>query len=133
MAVTGYWLLGADGSLAVHGRTPRLAARIGPTVLVDAADPVVGMAATPDGRGYWTVTGLGVVRAFGVAEPLGEPGPEFLVEPVVAITATPDGTGYWLLTRRASCCPTAPPGCCRRRGRAASIQPRGRAGRDADG
>jgi cell wall-associated NlpC family hydrolase len=98
MSVTGYWLLGADGSLAVHGRTPQLAARLRPTVPVDAADPVVGMAATPDGRGYWTVTGRGVVRAFGVAEPLGEPGPEYLEAPVVAITATPDGTGYWLLT-----------------------------------
>ena len=100
MAVTGYWVLGADGSLAAHGRTPKLAARIGPAVRVDAGDPVVGMAATPDGRGYWTVTGRGVVRALGIADPLGEPRPDQLDAPVVAITATPDGTGYWLLTSK---------------------------------
>ncbi len=100
MAVTGYWLLGADGNLAIHGRTPKLAVRIGPTVPADLGGPVVGMATTPDGRGYWTVTARGVVRAFGIADPLGEPRPNHLDAPVVAITATPDGTGYWLLTAK---------------------------------
>ncbi len=100
MAVTGYWLLDADGSLAAHGRTPRLAHQSRPAAPVDAADPVVGMAATPDGRGYWTVTGRGVVRAFGVADLLRKPRSNHLDAAVVAITATPDGTGYWLLTSR---------------------------------
>ncbi|MBO0865531.1 MAG: C40 family peptidase [Mycobacterium sp.] len=105
MAVTGYWVLGAEGSLAAHGRTPQLAGRLGPAVPVDPADPVVGMATTPNGRGYWTVTGRGVVRALGNARPLGEPGPNQLDAPVVAITATPDGTGYWLLTSKGKVLP----------------------------
>jgi cell wall-associated NlpC family hydrolase len=105
ITVTGYWLLGADGRLSAHGRTPQLAGRLGPPVPADPADPVVGMATTPDGRGYWTVTRHGVVRALGDAEALGEPRPHQLDAPVRAVTATPDGTGYWLLTSKGTVLP----------------------------
>ncbi|HET6963997.1 MAG TPA: hypothetical protein VFH58_04440 [Acidimicrobiales bacterium] len=56
----------------------------------------VGMAAGPDGYGYWIATSDGTVRSFGDAPYLGEPSQP--VGPVVAMTATADGQGYWAVT-----------------------------------
>jgi hypothetical protein len=58
--------------------------------------PVVGIAATPDGRGYWEVAADGGVFAFGDARFFGSMGGQPLDAPVVGIAATPDGGGYWL-------------------------------------
>ena len=58
--------------------------------------PVVGMAATPDGRGYWLVTADGGVFAFGDAAFEGSMGGTHLQCAVVGMAATPDGRGYWL-------------------------------------
>jgi hypothetical protein len=58
--------------------------------------PVVGMAATPTGRGYWLVASDGGVFAFGDARFLGSAGALRLVRPVVGIAATPTGRGYLL-------------------------------------
>ena len=61
------------------------------------SDHVVGMAATPDGRGYWLVTsggsGLRVRRRASttVSVPGSHP-----AAPMVGMAATPDGRGYWL-------------------------------------
>ena len=58
--------------------------------------PVVGIAATPDGQGYWLTAGDGGVFTFGNAGFFGSMGGQPLNRPVVGITATPDGQGYWL-------------------------------------
>ncbi|HEY5024602.1 MAG TPA: hypothetical protein VII76_06475, partial [Acidimicrobiales bacterium] len=57
---------------------------------------VTGMAATPDGQGYWLVGADGGVFAFGDATFYGSLGALRLYGPIVAITSTPDGKGYWL-------------------------------------
>ncbi|MHB8330450.1 MAG: hypothetical protein ACYDD6_12650, partial [Acidimicrobiales bacterium] len=56
-----------------------------------------GVAATPDGRGYWMVGNDGGVFAFGDAPFLGSTSAITPMSPVTGITATPDGRGYWLL------------------------------------
>jgi hypothetical protein len=62
---------------------------------VSQADPVVGMAATPTGRGYWVASAAGAVKAFGDAPAAGAlTSPPNL--PVVGLAATPSGQGYWL-------------------------------------
>jgi hypothetical protein len=60
------------------------------------ADPVVGAAATNDGRGAWEVTATGRVRGLGRAT-----GGELRLaegDRAVGIAADPDGTGYWVAT-----------------------------------
>lgn len=61
--------------------------------------PVVGIAATPDGKGYWLVTGTGKVVAYGSARHYGSPSASHLNQPIVGIVATADGQGYWLAAR----------------------------------
>ena len=57
--------------------------------------PVVGIAATPTGQGYWEVGSDGGIFAFGNAPFLGSMAGKHLKAPVVGIAATPDGKGYW--------------------------------------
>ena len=61
--------------------------------------PIVGMAATPDGNGYWLVARDGGVFSFGSARFFGSTGGIHLNQPVVGMAATRDGKGYWLVTR----------------------------------
>ncbi len=58
--------------------------------------PFVGMAATPDGKGYWLVAADGGVFAYGTAGFYGSMGDSSLAAPVVGMATTPDGKGYWL-------------------------------------
>jgi hypothetical protein len=63
--------------------------------------PVVGMAATPDGGGYWLAAADGGVFSFGDARFFGSYGAGLpAVGPTymrfVGMAATPDGGGYWL-------------------------------------
>ena len=58
--------------------------------------PVVGITATPDGKGYWLVAADGGVFSFGDAVFAGSMGGSHLNGPVVGIAANPDGKGYWL-------------------------------------
>ncbi len=60
------------------------------------ASAITGMAATPDGKGYWLVGADGGVFAFGDAAFYGSLGAVKLNGPVVAMASTPDGKGYWL-------------------------------------
>ncbi len=60
-------------------------------------EPVVGMAPTPSGRGYWLVASDGGVFAFGDAQFFGSMGGRHLNEPVVGMAPTPSGRGYWLV------------------------------------
>jgi hypothetical protein len=59
--------------------------------------PVVGMAATPTGKGYWLVASDGGVFAYGDARFRGSAGALRLNRPVVGMAATPSGQGYWLV------------------------------------
>ena len=58
--------------------------------------PLVGMAASPTGKGYWLVTTVGRVDPFGAADSYGTQ-PAQLDAPVVGMAATPTGKGYWLV------------------------------------
>ena len=57
--------------------------------------PLIGIASTTDGKGYWQVASDGGVFAFGDAMFYGSMGGKSLNAPVVGIAATPDGKGYW--------------------------------------
>ena len=60
--------------------------------------PIVGMAATPDGEGYWLVASDGGIFAFGDAAFYGSHRqPSRSTSPSSAWRATPDGGGYWLV------------------------------------
>jgi len=89
----GLLLSGADGGVyafgdaGFHGSLGGLALNA----------PVVGMAATPDGAGYWLVGSDGGVYAFGDASFHGSMGAVPMDHPVVGLAATPDGGGYWLV------------------------------------
>jgi hypothetical protein len=58
--------------------------------------PVVGVAATPDGGGYWLVASDGGIFDYGDAGFYGSTGAIHLNDPIVGMSATPDGKGYWL-------------------------------------
>jgi hypothetical protein len=59
--------------------------------------PIVGMASTPDGGGYWLVASDGGIFDFGDAHFFGSMGAHPLNRPVVGMASTPDGGGYWLV------------------------------------
>ncbi|HEX4082985.1 MAG TPA: hypothetical protein VHX40_08485, partial [Acidimicrobiales bacterium] len=59
--------------------------------------PIVGMASTPDGAGYWLVAADGGIFAFGDAQFYGSMGGRSLNQPIVGMASTPDGKGYWLV------------------------------------
>jgi hypothetical protein len=59
--------------------------------------PVVGMAATPNGNGYWLVAADGGVFPFGAATFRGSAAAQPLSSPVVGMAATANGNGYWLV------------------------------------
>jgi hypothetical protein len=59
--------------------------------------PIVGMAATPSGQGYWLVASDGGIFSFGDAVFHGSAGAIRLNEPITAMAATPNGGGYWLV------------------------------------
>ncbi len=59
--------------------------------------PVVGIAETPDGGGYWLVGSDGGVFNYGDAHFFGSMGGQRLNQPVVGIAAAADGQGYWLV------------------------------------
>ncbi len=57
--------------------------------------PVVGIAPTPDGDGYWLAAGDGGIFTFGDARYFGSAASLPLNKPVVGIAPTADGNGYW--------------------------------------
>ncbi|HEY1989518.1 MAG TPA: hypothetical protein VGG43_08645 [Acidimicrobiales bacterium] len=59
--------------------------------------PLVGMATTPDGGGYWLVSGDGGIFSFGDAGFHGSVGGTALNTPIVGMASTHDGQGYWLV------------------------------------
>ncbi len=63
----------------------------------DVVAPIVGMAATPDGGGYWLVASDGGVFSFGDAAFEGSAAGHQLVQPVVGVVRFPSGAGYWMV------------------------------------
>ena len=59
--------------------------------------PIVGIAATHDGGGYWEVASDGGIFTFGDATFYGSMGAKPLNQPIVGMAPTPDGGGYWLV------------------------------------
>ncbi len=57
--------------------------------------PIVAMAATPDGGGYWEVASDGGIFSFGDAGFYGSEGGHPLNAPIVGMAGAPDGGGYW--------------------------------------
>ena len=60
-------------------------------------EPIVGMTATPDGKGYWLVAADGGIFSYGDAGFYGSTGGIRLNQPIVGMAATHDGEGYWLV------------------------------------
>src|ERR1700723_183950 len=69
---------------------------VSPAGAVVASKPIVGMAATPDGGGYWLVASDGGIFTFGDAVFHGSTGGEHLNAPITGMATTPTGGGYWL-------------------------------------
>jgi hypothetical protein len=95
---------GAPPSIAQAGEVPDVVAfgsatDHGATEAGRLSSPVVGMAATPTGRGYWQVARDGGIFSFGDARFLGSMGGQRLSQPIVGMAATPSGGGYWLVAR----------------------------------
>jgi hypothetical protein len=91
----GYWTASFTGSVTPYEGAPSLGS---PAVLgIHLSKPIMGMAATPTGRGYWLVASDGGVFSFGDATFYGSTGSFHLNQPIVGITATPTGRGYWLV------------------------------------
>jgi parallel beta-helix repeat protein len=59
--------------------------------------PIVGVARTPSGHGYWEVQSDGNVFPFGDAGYYGSVAGTPLAKPIVGIAATTTGRGYWLV------------------------------------
>ena len=59
--------------------------------------PIVGLAETPGGGGYWEVGSDGGIFSYGNASFHGSTGSLHLNAPIVGMAATPDGGGYWLV------------------------------------
>ena len=59
--------------------------------------PIVGMASTPDGKGYWLGASDGGIFNYGDSTFYGSAGAIHLNNPIVGMASTPDGKGYWLV------------------------------------
>ena len=66
-------------------------------VATPSAASVVGMAAMPDGGGYWLAWNNGTVTTHGDALNYGDASQLTLDAPIAHIVATADGEGYWLV------------------------------------
>ncbi|HET9769592.1 MAG TPA: serine hydrolase, partial [Acidimicrobiia bacterium] len=88
-----------DGGIFAFGD----ASFFGSTGSIRLNQPIVGMASTPTGKGYWFVARDGGIFAFGDAPYAGSTGAIALNQPIVGMAAVPPGpgagpgTGYWLV------------------------------------
>ena len=82
----------AGGAVIAHGAPDH-----GSTAGKALNAPIVGMAAAPDGSGYFQVASDGGVFTFGGARYAGSLGAIPLNQPITGIAPTPTGNGYWLV------------------------------------
>ncbi|MDQ1503128.1 MAG: trimeric autotransporter adhesin, partial [Actinomycetota bacterium] len=93
---SGYWMVGAGGTVYAFGDAPWLG-----NAAVPAGASAVDLEPTPTGKGYWVVDGRGTVTPFGDAPRLGSvSGGLAAGETVTSLSATPTGRGYWIFTTR---------------------------------
>jgi len=91
----GYWTVSWLGAITAYDAAPVFGS---PALSgITLTKPIVGMAATPDGQGYWLVAADGGIFAFGDASFYGSTGAIHLNQPIVGMATTPDGQGYWLV------------------------------------
>ena len=93
----GYVLAGDDGGVFSYGQVPGHTGYFGSAGNLKLNKPIVGVAPTPNGNGYWMVASDGGVFNYGGAGFFGSAGNLTLTAPVVGIAPTPDGAGYWLV------------------------------------
>ncbi len=87
-------MAGSNGQVFGLGKLPSLRSR--PSAR--PASPVVAMASTPDGYGYWLVLKNGTVLRDGRRPPVRfHDGKAPQLARLPAMAATPDGRGYWLV------------------------------------
>jgi hypothetical protein len=91
----GYWTVTPAGAVTVHSSAPALGSPAQSSLQL--ARPLVGMAGTPDGKGYWLVASDGGIFSYGDANFYGSTGAIHLNKSIVGMAATPDGKGYWLV------------------------------------
>jgi hypothetical protein len=89
---TGYWEVGANGTVGAFGSAANYGSLSG-----SLNAPIVGIASTPDGKGYWLVATDGGIFSFGDAAFYGSTGSLRLNKPIVGIATTPSGKGYWMV------------------------------------
>ena len=94
VAAPGYWVGEANGAVYHFGTAAALPS---PVAGVHLAKPIVGMAPTPNGGGYWLVAADGGLFTAGNAGFHGSLGNAHLSAPIVGMAATPDGGGYWMV------------------------------------
>ena len=70
---------------------------IGANAVADANAPIVAIAATRDGGGYWLAGRDGGIFNYGDAGFFGSAGSLHLNAPIVGLAPTPSGHGYWLV------------------------------------
>jgi N-acetylmuramoyl-L-alanine amidase len=87
----------AAASPPANSVVPFGGASVGQNALANANASVVGMAATPDGGGYWMVGADGGVFTLGTAQFYGSTGGIRLNAAIVGMAVVPGGTGYWLV------------------------------------
>ncbi len=88
-----YYVATATGAVQPFGSAKSYGSLAGTTL----NKPVVGMASTLNGLGYWLVASDGGIFSYGNAAFLGSRGGQPLNKPIVGMAATPDGGGYWLV------------------------------------
>ena len=89
--------MASDGGIFTYGD----AEFYGSTGSIHLNKPIVGMAATSDGNGYWLVASDGGIFTYGDAQFWGSAGSLTLDQPIVGMAPTPDGNGYWLVAQDA--------------------------------
>lgn len=99
----GTWHFVSPTCATSPGTSVTVAFQVTGTSAAQPGSRFVGMASTPDGKGYWLVQADGGIHSYGDAGFHGSlpAGPGGLgitpVAPIAAIAATPDGGGYWLV------------------------------------
>ena len=88
----GATMSGHDNTVFAFGTAPFR----GSTAGKHLNSPIVGMASTANGKGYWLVANDGGIFAFH-APFFGSLGARHLNSPIVGMAATPTGKGYWLV------------------------------------
>lgn len=90
----GYYEVGSDGHVFRYGNLAFCG-----SLSASPSQPIVGIAPTPDGGGYWLVSAAGEIFPFGDAKSYGSARPGQPGDGIVGMAATPDGNGYWLVSR----------------------------------